>query len=75
MHQGKWYRFFGRRLEDVNLGIIGTGRIGSLVLRKMKVFNASKILVNDILPNRKLDLEFKLECGLARKKFTKKPTL
>ena len=42
LHQGQWYRFLGRRLEDVTVGIIGVGRIGSLVLRKIQGFGTSK---------------------------------
>ena len=61
MHQGQWYRFFGKRLEEVTVGIIGVGRIGTLVLRRMKGFDTSRILVNDIKPNLALDREFKLE--------------
>ena len=61
MHQGQWYRHFGRRLKEVTVGIIGVGRIGTRVLRLMKGFGTSKILVNDIMPDRELDSEFKLE--------------
>ena len=61
MHQGQWYRLFGRRLKEVTVGIIGVGRIGTRVLRLMKGFGTSKILVNDIKPDRELDSEFKLE--------------
>ena len=38
MHQGLWYRYYGRRLEEVTVGIIGMGRIGTRVLSKMKMF-------------------------------------
>jgi D-3-phosphoglycerate dehydrogenase / 2-oxoglutarate reductase len=61
MHQGTWYRFFGRRLEEVTVGIIGLGRIGTGVLKRLKGFGTTKILVNDIEPNRELDNEFKFE--------------
>ena len=61
MHQGQWYRHFGRRLKEVTVGIIGVGRIGTRVLRLIKGFGTSKILVNDIMPDRELDTEFKLE--------------
>jgi len=61
MHQGQWHRFFGKRLEEVTVGIIGVGRIGTSVLKRLKGFGTSKILVNDIVPNRELDSEFKLE--------------
>jgi D-3-phosphoglycerate dehydrogenase / 2-oxoglutarate reductase len=61
MHHGQWYRFFGRRLEEVTVGIIGVGRIGTRVLSRMKGFGTSRILVNDIKPNLELDREFKIE--------------
>jgi D-3-phosphoglycerate dehydrogenase len=61
MHKGTWYRLFGRRLEEVTVGIIGLGRIGTGVLKRLKGFGTTKILVNDIEPNRELDNEFKLE--------------
>ena len=61
MHQGQWHRYFGRRLEEVTVGIIGMGRIGTGVLKRLKGFDTSKILVNDINPNFELDSEFNLE--------------
>jgi len=61
MHQGHWYRFFGRRLEKVTVGIIGAGRIGANVLRKITGLGASNILVNDISPNYELGTELNLE--------------
>jgi len=61
MHQGQWYRYLGRRLEEITVGIIGVGRIGTGVLKRLKAFGTSKILVNDIEPNIELDREFKLE--------------
>ena len=61
MHQGQWYRFLGKRLEEISVGIIGMGRIGTGVLKRLKGFGTSKILVNDIEPNSELDNEFKLE--------------
>lgn len=64
MHQGKWQRIFGRRLAEVTIGIIGVGRIGARVLRRMKGFGTPRILVNDIMPDHELNRElkeFKLE--------------
>ena len=61
MHQGKWYRHFGRRLAEVTVGIIGVGRIGSRVLRRMQPFGTPRILVNDLMPDYKLNPEQKLE--------------
>jgi D-3-phosphoglycerate dehydrogenase / 2-oxoglutarate reductase len=61
MHQGKWERILGRRLDDVTLGIVGVGRVGTHLLRCMRGFGKIRILVNDILPNFKLNTDFKLE--------------
>jgi len=61
MHKGKWHRFYGKRLQKVTIGIIGVGRIGTGVLKRLKGFGPSKILVNDIKPNHELDKENKLE--------------
>ncbi len=61
MHQGKWFRIFGKRLEEVSVGIIGVGRIGTGVLKRLKGFGTTKILVNDLVPNHELNREFKLE--------------
>lgn len=47
MHLGEWNRFFGRRLSEVTIGIIGLGRIGKGVLRHLKGFEEPKTLVND----------------------------
>ena len=51
MHKGKWYCFYGKRLGRVIIGIIGLGHTGTGVLKRLKGFGASKILVNDIEPN------------------------
>mgnify|MGYP003969327821 FL=1 len=48
MHQGLWHRYFGKRLSEVTIGIIGLGRIGVGVLRHLKGFGNPRILVNDI---------------------------
>jgi D-3-phosphoglycerate dehydrogenase / 2-oxoglutarate reductase len=61
MHNGKWHRFYGKRLEKVTIGLIGVGRIGNGVLKRLKGFDPSKIIVNDIKPNHELDRDFKIE--------------
>ena len=48
MHDGNWHRFFGRRLQKITVGIVGVGRIGKGVLRKLISLGVEKILVNDI---------------------------
>lgn len=61
MHAGQWQRHLGRRIAEVTLGIIGTGRVGSRVLRRIAPFGTPRVLVNDINPNPKLVPELKLE--------------
>jgi len=61
MHQGKWDRHMGRRISEVSIGIIGTGRIGSRVLRRIPVFGTPRTLVNDLNPEHRLVPELKLE--------------
>lgn len=51
MHRGEWHRYFGRRLSEVTVGVIGAGRIGGGVLRHLSAFGARQILANDIQPN------------------------
>ena len=61
MHQGKWNRYFGRRIAEVTIGVIGVGRIGARVLRRTQGFGTPRLLVNDVLPTLELNSEFKLE--------------
>lgn len=48
MHSGEWHRFAGRRLENVDIGIIGMGRIGTKVANIFSLLGARKIHCNDI---------------------------
>jgi D-3-phosphoglycerate dehydrogenase len=61
LHRGEWNRFFGRRIPEVTIGIIGVGRIGGRVLRRLAGFGTPRILVNDIHPDLKVAPELKLE--------------
>mgnify|MGYP004001156669 CR=1 FL=1 len=61
MHNGKWHRFFGRRLSEITIGIIGIGRIGAGVLQHLQGFGLPKILVNDISPDSNLNKKFNIE--------------
>jgi D-3-phosphoglycerate dehydrogenase len=49
IHKEEWCRYFGRRLSEVVIGIIGLGRIGSRVIHHLKGFDCERILVNDIV--------------------------
>jgi D-3-phosphoglycerate dehydrogenase len=61
LHAGTWNRHMGRRLAEVTVGIIGTGRIGARVLRRIPAFGTPRILANDIEPDLKLVPELKVE--------------
>jgi D-3-phosphoglycerate dehydrogenase len=61
LHRGQWQRHLGRRIAEVTIGIIGVGRIGARVLRRIPAFGTPRVLVNDIVPNLPLDPGLKLE--------------
>ncbi len=61
MHLGEWYRFFGRRLSEVTIGIIGIGRIGQGVLEHLKGFKNPRILVNDVSIKSDISNKFNVE--------------
>lgn len=61
MHDGHWNRYFGRRIPEVTIGVIGLGRIGTRVLNRLRSFGTPKLLLNDILPNSEIDRQFKVE--------------
>ena len=71
MHQGVWYRHFGRRIPEVTIGIIGAGRIGGRVLRRLAAFGSPRVVVNDILPNPKVADKLKID-GWIKRRFTAK---
>lgn len=50
MHQSQWRRYFGKRLAEVTVGIIGAGRIGGRVLHHLRSFSPQRVLVNDLRP-------------------------
>ena len=61
MHSGGWHRFFGRRLSEVVIGIIGFGRIGQGVAEHLKGFGSPKILVNDLSIKDDISHKFNIE--------------
>jgi len=61
IHRGEWQRHLGRRIADVTVGIIGVGRIGARVLRRIPAFGTPRVLANDINPKLKFDPDLKLE--------------
>jgi D-3-phosphoglycerate dehydrogenase len=61
MHKGKWHRYFGRRIPETTIGIIGVGRIGGRVLRRLSAFGTPRVLVNDLKPVPNVVEDLKLE--------------
>lgn len=61
MHRGEWERHFGRRIEEVTIGIVGVGRIGARVLHHLAALGVKRILVNDLAPNLHVAPGVKLE--------------
>ena len=47
LHQNKWHRYFGSRLTNCCIGIIGTGRVGKRVVRNLKALGCNKIYYYD----------------------------
>jgi len=48
LHKGQWHRFFGKRLCDMHIGLIGVGRIGSQVFSLLKSVGCKNISFYDI---------------------------
>lgn len=61
MHRGEWHRHFGRRIPEVTIGVIGAGRIGGRVLRRLAAFGTPRLLVNDQYPDHSVAPELKIE--------------
>ena len=61
MHRGQWHRYFGRRIPEITIGVIGVGRIGGRVLRRLSSFGTPRTLVNDIFPKNKVAENLRLE--------------
>lgn len=64
MHDGNWRRFFGKRLVDCTVGIIGAGRVGSGVIKNLKALGCEKILYYD----KNVRLQESQELVFAQKK-------
>jgi len=64
IRQGKWSRFIGREIRSCDVGIIGCGRVGKLVADKMQGLKPRRVFVNDIIPEKALNLQ---RCEIASK--------
>ena len=59
-----WERFIGRELRDCDVGIIGFGRIGTLVAQKMWGLKPRRVFINDIVQEKCKDIQ---RCEYATK--------
>jgi len=61
IRQGKWNRFMGKMLYEIVVGVLGVGRIGKRVIKRLKAFDAG-ILACDLEPDYEFgevnDVEF-----------------
>jgi D-3-phosphoglycerate dehydrogenase / 2-oxoglutarate reductase len=60
LHSGEWHRYFGKRIAECTIGVIGLGRIGTRVINRLAAFGTPKLLVNDLVANKELDRKFKV---------------
>jgi D-3-phosphoglycerate dehydrogenase len=55
MHQGVWQRRIGRSIHESTIGVIGVGRIGRSVIRRLRSLNPREILLNDLVRDDEFD--------------------
>lgn len=48
---GHWKRIQGRRLSEVKIGVVGAGRIGGRLIRRLGSLGTPQIFANDLKPN------------------------
>ena len=56
IYKERWNRYIGRELKNCSVGIIGFGRVGKSVYKKLKNFNC-KIYYNDIKDDKSTDID------------------
>ncbi len=61
MHAGEWHRYFGRRLAECTIGVVGVGRIGQRVLTHLEGFGPRRVLANDLVPKANVGGRLPLE--------------
>lgn len=54
MHQDSWKRYFGKRITECVIGVVGAGRIGLEVIRLLNGLGVKKILLHEICPIKKM---------------------
>lgn len=56
IRNGGWNRHIGREIRSCDVGVIGCGRIGKLIVEKMQGLKPRRVFVNDIIHERAEDL-------------------
>ena len=51
---GRWKRILGVSIKQINIGVLGVGRIGTKVIERLKPFSAN-ILTCDTNPNKEIE--------------------
>ena len=49
MHQGNWFRAYGKSITDSVIGVVGYGRIGQALVKKLQSLEPKEIIIHDIL--------------------------
>lgn len=60
IRNAEWNRHFGFRLSEMKIGIIGTGRIGGRVIRRLSAFGSPTIFANSLERDDKVCNDLKL---------------
>lgn len=61
LHSGQWHRYFGKRIAECTVGVIGVGRIGTRVINRLAAFGTPRLLINDVVSNKELGRKFKVD--------------
>jgi len=55
IRNGIWERYMGSLVSEKKIGILGVGRIGSRVIKRLKSFGAKVIFACDLIPKLEMD--------------------
>jgi len=51
MHRSGWNKYYGKQLSEISIGVLGTGRIGGLVLYHLSNLGIGQLFACDIKPD------------------------
>ena len=61
VRSGGWSRPYGRRIAELKVGVIGVGRVGSRVIRRLSAFGTPELYCHDLKINHDIDRNFKVK--------------